>query len=260
MRDIQETVDRFVPFRLTPDVGFGLARIAGVKIVKSVDFFSSLDVESSHLTQSKLIGGPSVIFTLANGIEIGLGDLDAPSAAVQALILAMSLESGRGAAGIDRATVIDPNVGLTIQGGNSGVVAKAVECWQTAIQAGVLDEAEAATSPKLYGSKLRLASLIVGAAASVLPEGAPILDAMSGTGIASRKLSSRFQRQCQRCKYLCVDPNKDAAAPVYRFAGRDRSAEGDSAEKFDATSTEPTSRIFARGRISSRRSHRGCPS
>jgi adenine-specific DNA-methyltransferase len=192
MRDIKEVVDRFVPFRLAPNVDFGRARIARVKVIESVDLFNSLDATSSHLAQSKLIGGPSAIFTLANGIEVGLGDLDAFPAPVQALIAAMSLEPGNGGAELDRATVIDPNVGLTIRGGRADGVAKALECWQTSMQAGVLDEAEVATSPKLYGSKLRLTSLIVGAAASVLPEGASILDAMSGTGIASRKLASRF--------------------------------------------------------------------
>jgi adenine-specific DNA methylase len=192
MKKIQEIVDRFVPFRLAPDVDFGHARIAGVRVIESADLFNSLNVASSHLAQSKLIGGPSAIFTLANGIEIGLGDLDASSAPVQALIAAMSLEPSNGADELERTTVIDPNVGLTIRGGRSDVAAKALGCWQTSIQAGVLDEAEVATSPKLYGSKLRLTSLIVGAAASVLPEGASILDAMSGTGIASRKLASRF--------------------------------------------------------------------
>lgn len=192
MKDIKEIIERFVPFRLAADAGFGSARIAGVKVIESADLFNSLDVASSHLAQSKLIGGPSVVFTLPNGIEIGLGDLDAPSAPVQALIAAMSLEPGNGSAELERAVVIDPNLGLTIRAVRSDVVAKAVECWQTSVQAGVIDEAEVATSPKLYGSKLRLTSLIVGAAASVLPEGAPILDAMSGTGIASRKLSSRF--------------------------------------------------------------------
>lgn len=38
-----------------------------------------------------------------------------------------------------------------------------------------------------------MTQLLVGAACSSLPEGAPILDAMAGTGIVSRILSERFR-------------------------------------------------------------------
>lgn len=192
MKNTQEILKRFVPFRIAPDVEFGSAHIAGVRVVELAGLFDSLDFSSSHLAQSKLIGGPSAIFTLANGIEIGLGDLETSPASVQALIAAMSLESGGSVATSERASIIDPNVGLTIRGAHSGIVAKAIELWQSSLKAGNLDDAEVATSPKLYGSKLRLTSLIAGAAASVLPEGASILDAMSGTGIVSRKLASQF--------------------------------------------------------------------
>ncbi|WP_316235269.1 MULTISPECIES: DNA adenine methylase [unclassified Bradyrhizobium] len=215
MKDVKEAVERFVPFRLAADVAFGSARIAGVKVIESGDLFNSLDIASSHLAQSKLIGGPSAIFTLFNGIEIGLGDLDAPSAPVQALIAAMSLESMNGSAVLDRAVMIDPNLGLTIRAAGEDIVARAVECWQTSVQAGVIDEVEVATSPKLYGSKLRLTSLIVGAAASVLPEGAPILDAMSGTGIASRKLASRFNVSANDANpYAAILTNMQQSLPL----------------------------------------------
>ncbi|WP_162250057.1 DNA adenine methylase [Bradyrhizobium sp. Leaf396] len=56
-----------------------------------------------------------------------------------------------------------------------------------------ISDVESRSTPKLYGSKLRLTPLLAAAVCSNLPAGAPILDAMAGTGIVSRMLSGRFR-------------------------------------------------------------------
>lgn len=88
---------------------------------------------------------------------------------------------------------IDDAAGLRIRTSDPSIGAAASDFWQAIRSSSSISETEARSTPKLYGVKLRLTQLLVGAACSSLPEGAPILDAMAGTGIVSRVLSERFR-------------------------------------------------------------------
>lgn len=63
--------------------------------------------------------------------------------------------------------------------------------WFEIVGAGRVEPIESITTPRLYGNKLRLTNFVSAAVATFIPEGTPVLDLMSGTGILSRKFSNR---------------------------------------------------------------------
>jgi adenine-specific DNA-methyltransferase len=89
--------------------------------------------------------------------------------------------------------VVDENVELTVwsTGGISTELLTSI--WRGMMNGTSVDETESSTTPKLYGSKERIADFIVAAAIATVPAGASFLDLMSGTGIISRKLASYYK-------------------------------------------------------------------
>jgi len=88
---------------------------------------------------------------------------------------------------------IDRSANLRIRTSDPSAAALAQDVWRAIRSSSSTADAATQSTPKLYGVKLRLSQLLMGAACSVLPEGAPILDVMAGTGIVTRILSDRFR-------------------------------------------------------------------
>lgn len=88
---------------------------------------------------------------------------------------------------------IDPSAGLSVVTTDPRLVDAAQDAWRAVRALSSVSDVESRSTPKLYGSKLRLTPLLAAAVCSNLPAGAPILDAMAGTGIVSRMLSGRFR-------------------------------------------------------------------
>src|ERR1051326_693106 len=88
--------------------------------------------------------------------------------------------------------VIDEEIELTIWSTGRMDANPLKNMWSRIAKGAEPDEIEAATTPKLYGSKERIADFIVAGAIATVPPGTSFLDLMSGTGIISRKLAFHY--------------------------------------------------------------------
>jgi hypothetical protein len=88
--------------------------------------------------------------------------------------------------------VIDEEIELTVWCARGISAEPLTRIWSGMVEGAVVDEIESSTTPKLYGSKERIADFIVAGAIATVPAGATFLDLMSGTGIISRKLASYY--------------------------------------------------------------------
>lgn len=198
MTQAEETLRRFIPYRL--DTSATCQRIAlasaSLHAIGQSDLFS---YAGADIAESLRSGGQAsssqARFKLGNGLVVELGNLDAPPASIQSLLAALSARAliGQRYGGQSDSVVVDPLIGLQLREADPEACAAAIDLWMAISDAAATHDNETATTPKLYGSKLRLTQLLVGAACTVLPEGAPILDAMAGTGIVTRKFSGRFE-------------------------------------------------------------------
>jgi hypothetical protein len=88
--------------------------------------------------------------------------------------------------------MIDARAGLTLWVPEGLSIHDGVaRLWDEIASGGAIDETDALTTPKLYGSKLRLTDVLYAVSAATLPFGAPMLDLMAGTGIVTRKFAAR---------------------------------------------------------------------
>jgi len=87
---------------------------------------------------------------------------------------------------------VDPEIGLAIWAPHAaGLAAAASRLWNEISSNGGPDPLDGLTTPSIYGNKLRMARTLYAIAAAKLPQGSPVLDIMSGTGVATRILARR---------------------------------------------------------------------
>lgn len=87
---------------------------------------------------------------------------------------------------------LDASAGLTLWSRLGEADAATISrVWERIVSAGQIDRLAAMTTPSLYGNKLRLTRFIAPIVSVALPEGAPVLDLMAGTGVMTRALSER---------------------------------------------------------------------
>jgi hypothetical protein len=88
--------------------------------------------------------------------------------------------------------VIDPEIGLAVWAPQAaGLADAAARLWTQISRDGRPDPLDSLTTPSIYGNKSRIARTLYAIAAATLPEGSPVLDLMSGTGIVTRMLARR---------------------------------------------------------------------
>jgi hypothetical protein len=188
------TLDEFIPFRLDEAAAGGRVALAQGSVLERRDLFN-IDRENLARNVSRSSRAGTAIFVVSEALKVSVDTTAVPPAAVQCFLAALSAAFPTKARRARRPLlpfILDEEIALTVWTSDAASHGQASELWNAISEGGSNDEAETATTPKLYGSKLRLTQLLVGAACSVLPIGAPILDAMAGTGIVSRKLSARF--------------------------------------------------------------------
>jgi hypothetical protein len=187
----------FIPVRLYKKRPGFRSPLARAEIVRQRDLFTpkSTTAAGRKTGPGPTIEGESAVFSLRRGLKVSIRTDNVRPGTVQVFLTAL-LRSAGARRNVERVplftSLIDSGAALSVSTSDPGIPDIAQELWNAISAAGALEDAETATTLKLYGSKLRLTPLLVGAVCSVLPAGAPILDVMSGTGIVTRKLSGRF--------------------------------------------------------------------
>lgn len=172
------------------------SRLAGTRVLRPrpSDLFSH--VERTVPDDHGLSAFGFAEFAVSPSVRIVVDTRAVVPAEVQSLIYVMreaEARAGVPVAGIHATHEIDPSAGLSVTTSDSRLVETARDAWHAVRALSSVSDVESRSTPKLYGSKLRLTTLLAAAVCSNLPAGAPILDAMAGTGIVSRMLSGRFR-------------------------------------------------------------------
>jgi adenine-specific DNA-methyltransferase len=177
-------------------VGGASTQPTGARVVRPHrnDLFA--DVERAVPDDHGLSAVGFAEFSVSPNVKIVVDTRAVVPAEVQSLIYAMrDAEARIGASPSRRNSTheIDPSAGLSVITSDPKFVDAARDAWRAVRTLASVSDVEARSTPKLYGSKLRLTPLLAAAVCSNLPAGSPILDAMAGTGIVSRMLSGRFR-------------------------------------------------------------------
>lgn len=172
----------------------------GRQATPPADLFADLETNTSSKPVVPLSatgshdGGESV--AIADDLIITLKRELAPAALVQSFIAGLFdrwAAAGPQGGPLDRVE-IDPEIGLAIWTPRAaGLADAAARLWTEMSRGGFPDPLDGLTTPSIYGNKLRLARTLHAIAAAKLPEGTPVLDVMSGTGVVSRMLARRHR-------------------------------------------------------------------
>ena len=88
--------------------------------------------------------------------------------------------------------LIDPEADLVVWMPRAAeFAAAATRLWTEISCEGRPDPLDGLTTPSIYGNKLRIARMLHAVFVAEIPEGSPVLDVMSGTGIVTRMLARR---------------------------------------------------------------------
>lgn len=190
------SVDDWVPLS---SVRGSEPRLVAVPLPFPVDDLFGNSVEQVQLLLSGASLGATVDSALAARYAFVLDDQTAITADIasirpshlQCLLAYLENRAVRGSLHL-QPHVLDASAGLTLWSRTGADEAsKVVAAWNRIVNAGVIDRLSGMTTPSLYGNKLRLTRFIAPIASIALPEGAPVLDLMAGTGIMTRALSER---------------------------------------------------------------------
>jgi hypothetical protein len=169
--------------------------LAHARVVHGHDLFSGREFLSAVDLPLSPARNTLVLFTISPSVlvAVDIGAVRPP--VIQCLLagIAAHIQSRRiNTDGELKEVVLDEQLGIVLWTIDSAIAGTALDLWKAIHEAGDV-QADGPVTPKLYGTKLRMTDLLVGAASAVLPEGAPILDVMAGTGIVTRKFASRFE-------------------------------------------------------------------
>ncbi|MDH3030144.1 DNA adenine methylase [Methylobacterium fujisawaense] len=183
----------FVPERASPD----RSKIALARWLGPTDLFDVGNAVDTDIRVLQPATGhrPDALFALPNGLTVIVATARVRASVFQCFLLALAERFGQKPASTGRVSIIDPDCGLAVVAAENdrSFVEEAARIWDRLCTGGSLAVVEAATIPKLYGSKARLTEFVWAAAAACLPDDVPILDVMSGTGAVTRVLSRRFR-------------------------------------------------------------------
>ena len=192
MNNHMPNLSDYIPTRVT----VASARIATGRCLGQADLFAKTQDLASDVRSVWHADGrrPDALFTLGNGLTVTVDTGLVRPAVFQSFLLALADRFGDSAAPVGGAAVIDGESALAAVAGerDEAFVTGARQAWDRIRSGGTLEPIEAATVPKLYGSKARMTDLIWSAASAVLPDGTAVLDLMAGTGCVTRVLSRRF--------------------------------------------------------------------
>ena len=162
------------------------------------DLFGSLESHVAQLlstdrpTRSTADSSPVAAFVLGSGAALTVGWEAVRASHLQCLIAAVGRLVQHDAEGPLRSHSIDAPRGLTFWSrGDPGQALSITSIWHDIISIGEIDPLAVQTTPRLYGNKLRLTGFVAPVVTTQLPEHAPVLDLMSGTGVVSRALARR---------------------------------------------------------------------
>ncbi len=187
-------LDIFLPRFLKADGE--ASRLAATRVLRPRPSDLFYDVEPTVPDDHGLSAVGFAEFAVSPSVRIVVDTRAVVPCEVQSLIYVMreaEARTGVSVAGVHATHEIDPSAGLSITTSDASLVETARDAWHAVRALSSVSDVESRSAPKLYGSKLRLTSLLAAAVCSNLPAGAPILDAMAGTGIVSRMLSGRFR-------------------------------------------------------------------
>jgi hypothetical protein len=172
------------------------SRLAGARVVRSRPSDLLSEVERAVPDDRGLSAVGFAEFAISSSVRIVVDTRAVVPAEVQSLIYVMrgaEAQTDGSVAGNHATYEIDPSAGLSLTTSDPRLVETARDAWHAVRALSSVSDVESRSTPKLYGSKLRLTPLLSAAVCSSLPVGSPILDAMAGTGIVSRMFSGRFR-------------------------------------------------------------------
>ncbi|MDZ4372422.1 MAG: DNA adenine methylase [Phenylobacterium sp.] len=189
-------LERFVP-KAVGSYG-ALVPLAATTYVPVGDLFGSLEthvaalLETCGLDQSAADVSPIAAFVLGNGLAITVAWEAVRASHLQCLIAAVAELADHHAEGPLQPYSVDAACGLTLWSrGDLEEAPKIASIWRDITSMGEIDPFTVQTTPRLYGNKQRLTRFVAPVIATHLPEHAPVLDLMSGTGVMSRVLAHR---------------------------------------------------------------------
>lgn len=177
----------------------GLLQRYKPKRVKGVDDASGGELRV--LTAADLLGGEAnsagPVGSAMIQYDWGRGSFlrfrDGSVRAVEIQVLISLIDTAPEGGGIPVSRLIDRNADLLVSTDNTALIENMSNTWSIMREAQRPVPSVVMTTPKLYGNKTRMSPLILGVLSTILPEGAPVLDLMSGTGIVARTLSKRYR-------------------------------------------------------------------
>jgi adenine-specific DNA-methyltransferase len=178
--------ESYIPY----SVGEGTMPVASALELPSPDFFSQLPADKAA---SRSIVPPDTKFDLTSGVTVLVKKASVRPSIFQCLLMALNGKASPCRKfGPPQSVLIDEAAGLSVSGMLSEMEASDIrKLWQRMIS-GEVEPSDSTTLPKLYGGKSRLTGFINAAVLAYLPEGSPLLDLMSGTGVVSRTLGRYF--------------------------------------------------------------------
>ncbi len=138
-------------------------------------------------------GGVAAV-AVADDLIVTLRRDMAPVGLIQSFVAGLFDRWGRAdpRSGALEPVVIDPEIDLAIWTPRAaGLADAATRLWTEISRDGRPDPLDGLTTPSIYGNKLRMTRTLYAIAVAKLPQGSPILDIMSGTGVVTRMLARR---------------------------------------------------------------------
>lgn len=172
------------------------SRLAGTRVLRPRPSDLLSDVERAVPHDHGLSAVGFAEFVISPSVRIVVDTRAVVPAEVQSLIYVLreaAVRTGVPVSGIHVTHEIDPLAGLSVTSLDQRLIETARDAWHAVRALSSVSDVESRSTPKLYGSKLRLTPLLAAAICANLPADAAILDAMAGTGIVSRMLSGRFR-------------------------------------------------------------------
>lgn len=142
----------------------------------------------------QLLDGPIAAIAIADDLILTLRSDRAQPGMIQSFVAGLfeSWGTPERRSGALEPVVIDPEIGLAVWAPQAaGFADAAARLWTQISRDGRPDPLDGLTTPSIYGNKLRIARTLYSIAVATLPEGSPVLDLMSGTGIVTRMLARR---------------------------------------------------------------------
>lgn len=155
------------------------------------DLFVSAAGDGVAFQTSHPVASDRGVFSIRDGLSLTVDLRSVRPSHVQCLIAVLARQPTPHCRTALQSTVIDPECSLVLWSDLPDIALLASDAWTRIRAAGKIDRATAATTPWLYGNKLRLTRFVAPVAAITLPADVPVLDLMSGTGIIARSLAHR---------------------------------------------------------------------